>query len=367
MRKKLLYILPLSSTILITPLVAASCYKKPKQPKQNIETTQTKDENAQKTEELLKKINDAKTDLFSYLKDNFSTRETEQFNTLKEVQDAKKLLESFNKESPESSIESLNDKIQKINVAKQKILKIQPLLKDLTKIDNLVNELNNLENKIKLDADDSKIDKLIRNELKSIADNLSLTLKAINLEALLNNINSKDIASYLNKLQEIKQITSLKIQKTKFINLALQQKFQDQVIENIIDKIAKNNLKEKYIPLINQYQYFKGQIIEEINKWHANDNLTQSLNEQINSISQKLALNESIWEFVETLADAEINSNKIFQKPDGQDFIEKFINPYINKLVNNEKDSSYINFKQVEHDKNEFNEIYHKKINSLIK
>ncbi|CAX37377.1 hypothetical protein [Metamycoplasma hominis] len=136
MRKKLLYILPLSSTILITPLVAASCSKKPKQ---NIETTQTKDENAQKTEELLKKFNDAKTDLFSYLKDNFLVEGAEQFNTLKEVQDAKKLLESFNKESPESSIESLNEKIQKINVAKQKILKIQPLLKDLTKIDNLVN------------------------------------------------------------------------------------------------------------------------------------------------------------------------------------------------------------------------------------
>lgn len=367
MRKKLLYILPLSSTILITPLVAASCFKKPEQPKQNIETTQTKDENEQKSEELLKKFNDAKTDLFSYLKDNFLVEGAEQFNTLKEVQDAKKLLESFNKESPESSIESLNEKMQKINVAKQKILKIQPLLKDLTKIDNLVNELNNLENKIKLDADNSKIDKLTRNELKSIADNLSLTLKAINLEALLNNINSKDIASYLNKLNEIKQITSLRIQKTKFINLALQQKFQDQVIENIINKIAKNNLKEKYISLINQYQYFKEQIIKEINKWHANDNLTESLNEQINSISQKLALNESIWEFVETLTDAEINSNKIFQKPDGQDFIEKFINPYINKLVNNEKDSSYTNFEQVEHDKNEFNEIYHKKINSLIK
>ena len=168
-------------------------------------------------------------------------------------------------------------------------------------------------------------------------------------------------------MNEIKQITSLRIQKTKFINLALQQKFQDQVIENIINKIAKNNLKEKYIPLINQYQYFKGQIIEKINKCHANDNLTESLNEQINSISQKLALNESIWEFVETLTDAEINSNKIFQKPDGQDFIEKFINPYINKLVNNEKDSSYTNFEQVEHDKREFNEIYHKKINSLIK
>lgn len=213
MRKKLLYILPLSSTILITPLVAASCFKKPEQPKQNIETTQTKDENEQKSEELLKKFNDAKTDLFSYLKDNFLVEGAEQFNTLKEVQDAKKLLESFNKESPESSIESLNDKIQKINVAKQKILKIQPLLKDLTKIDNLVNELNNLENKIKLDADNSKIDKLIRNELKSIADNLSLTLKAVNLEALLNNINSKDIASYLNKLNEIKQITSLRIQK----------------------------------------------------------------------------------------------------------------------------------------------------------
>gem|GEM_PF-7098005 len=67
------------------------------------------------------------------------------------------------------------------------------------------------------------------------------------------------------------------------------------------------------------------------------------------------------------MTDAEINSNKIFQKPDGQDFIEKFINPYINKLVNNEKDSSYTNFKQVELDKQKFNEIYHKKINSLIK